>query len=86
MIYSVYVLQSLKNGRYYVGSTNDIVQRIKMHNDGRVLSTKAHRPWKLRYTETFPTKSEASKREFQIKSWKKRAAIEKLLTASSSSG
>jgi len=33
----------------------------------------------LLYTEEFATRSEALKREYQIKSWKKRAAIERLL-------
>ncbi|HUX36172.1 MAG TPA: GIY-YIG nuclease family protein [Candidatus Paceibacterota bacterium] len=79
MSYSVYILQSLKNGKYYVGSTNGIGQRLLRHNGGKVMSTKNGRPWKCVYIEIFSTKSEASKREFQIKSWKKRLAVEKLI-------
>jgi len=75
----MYILQSLKNNRYYIGSTRNLVKRIHRHNSGTVLSTKAHLPWKLVYSETFETKGEASRRELQIKSWKKRVAIEKLI-------
>ena len=78
-MYLVYILQSQKNGRYYVGSTSDLLQRVRYHNEGRVLSTKAFTPWKVIHSEKFVTRSEASIREFQIKSWKKRTAIEKLI-------
>jgi len=64
---------------YYIGSTNNIEQRLAKHNAGSVPSTKPYRPWKLRKTEIFDTKSEASIREMQLKSWKKRSAIERLL-------
>ena len=77
----VYILISEKNGRYYIGCTNDINLRLKTHNAGKVFSTKHFCPWKLIYHETYKTLSEARKRESQIKSWKKRSAIEKLIHA-----
>ncbi len=52
---------------------------MRYHNAGRVLSTRAYLPWKLIYSEDFLTKEEAFSRELQIKSWKKRTAIEKLI-------
>lgn len=78
-MFYTYILQSDKNGRYYVGSCSDIVERLKRHNNELVKSTKAYLPWKVIYTETYQTLSETRKREYQIKSWKKRSAIEKLI-------
>ncbi|MFH1192845.1 MAG: GIY-YIG nuclease family protein [Candidatus Jorgensenbacteria bacterium] len=74
-----YILQSLKSNRYYLGSTEDIEKRLAKHNKGEVKSTKAYRPWKVVYVESFATRQEARRRELQIKSWKKREAIERLI-------
>lgn len=74
-----YILKSIKNGRYYVGSCHNIEERLKRHNGGMVKSTKAYLPWKLMYNEEYITLSEARKRELQVKSWKKRLAIERLI-------
>jgi len=46
---------------------------------GKVKSTKVYKPWLLQYTEKYNTLSEARCREKQIKNWKSRAAIERLL-------
>ncbi len=74
---SLYILK-LKNNSYYVGSTGNLTQRLKSHLNGDVKSTKHKLPFILMYTESYDTKSEAQKREYQIKRWKKRLAIEKL--------
>lgn len=79
MMYTFYILESLKNGRYYIGSTENIQERLAKHNRGEVKSTKSYCPWKLVYSEPFPTRGEAHSRELQVKSWKKRLAIEKLI-------
>lgn len=80
--YYIYILQSQLNNRYYIGSTNNIERRLKDHNSGKVFSTKPFIPWMLKYQEGFKSLAEARQREFQIKSWKKRLAIEKLINAS----
>ena len=67
------------NGKYYVGCTSNLAQRIEFHNNGFVRSTKAHRPWQLIYQEKFDDLKSARERESQIKSWKKRSAIESLI-------
>ncbi len=82
-MYTVYILQSKKNGRYYIGSTDSFNRRFAEHNSGLVKSTKAYLPWEFAYKEIFETRSDALKREYQLKSWKKRSAIEKLLASSS---
>ena len=54
-------------------------KRVIMHNSGKVRSTKFYLPWVVVYTEEYKTLAEARKREYQAKSWKKRAALEKLI-------
>lgn len=43
----VYVLANRENTAFYVGSTNDMAHRIRMHNGGRVLRTRNHRDWRF---------------------------------------
>lgn len=53
---------------YYTGYTTDIERRLKVHNEGKGAKyTKARCPVQLVYQETYPTKSEAMKREYAIK-------------------
>jgi putative endonuclease len=68
--FHVYVLQSLKDGRYYIGSTNNVTDRLKRHNEGRVSVTRNRRPFVLVYHETYRTRGEALKRELYLKSLK----------------
>jgi len=65
--YYVYILKSLKDGKFYTGCTADIEKRLAQHNNGMVRSTKARRPLKLVYWETFATRSEAMRRERRLK-------------------
>ena len=64
----VYVIKSLKNGRLYVGSTNDIKRRLNEHNDGiGGKYTKDNRPFKLIFYEAFLNKKDAIKDELFFK-------------------
>ncbi|MBI3194721.1 MAG: GIY-YIG nuclease family protein [Ignavibacteriae bacterium] len=67
MNYVVYILQSETTGKYYVGQTQDLFRRIKEHNNSESTSTKNGVPWKLVHLEEFGTRSEAVRREQQIK-------------------
>jgi putative endonuclease len=84
MEYWVYILQSEKDGSYYIGYTSDLDERIRRHNHGKSSYTKARVPWKLIYQEVFTTRSEAMKREREIKRMKSREYIERLVRASRS--
>jgi len=66
-MYYVYILQSLKDGTTYLGSTKDLKNRLAMHNDGKVKSTKAKIPWRLVYYEAYLVEETARKREKSIK-------------------
>ena len=79
MPYFVYILRSLEDKTYYIGSTNNLEDRLKRHNEGRVAYTKPKRPWKLVYSEEHPNRSSAAKRESEIKAHKRKAFIEALI-------
>ncbi len=82
MAYYVYILRSHKDGTYYVGSTGDLHDRLERHNQGRSKYTKAKRPWTLEYSEEYPDRSAALRREREIKARKKVDFIEKLVSTS----
>ncbi len=63
-----YVLRSLKNGKFYHGSTEDLAGRLAKHNSGKVRSTKAFTPWVVQYSEQFESRAEAYRREHFFKS------------------
>jgi len=62
-----YILQSKKDKRLYFGYTDDLKQRFKDHNQGRVISTKNRRPFILVYYKAYNSKRDAQEREKQIK-------------------
>ena len=63
----VYILLC-SDGTYYCGITNDIVKRIKAHNDKKGAKyTRGRTPVIIVYSEEYKTKSEALKREIRIK-------------------
>ena len=71
MSYYVYVL-SCKNknkSRFftYVGYTNDLKKRLKLHNRGKGAKFTRGRQWKIIYSEKYNTKSKAISREYYIK-------------------
>jgi len=64
-----YVLR-LRSGALYPGATKNLEERYKAHIAGKACrTTKLDPPLKLIYSESFPTFSEARKRETQIKRW-----------------
>ncbi len=67
MMFYVYVLKSLKDGKYYFGQTNNIKARIRQHFYGKVLSTKDRRPLRLVGYKTYATRSESMWMEHKIK-------------------
>ncbi len=82
MAYYVYIVESLKDGTYYIGSTQDLKERLERHNQGRSQYTKAKRPWKLVYSEEHPDRSAASIREMEIKNRKSKDYIKTLVRTS----
>jgi len=63
MPYYAYMLYSENHGRYYKGSSSDVLQRLKRHNAGDTISTKPFMPCRLVYVEVFDDKLSALRRE-----------------------
>jgi putative endonuclease len=70
MPYYTYILQSLKDYNYYIGSTSDVAARLIFHNEVLQRSTTNRTPFRLALFEEYGSKEDALKREKQIKSWK----------------
>ena len=81
MGFFVYVLEDEETGRFYVGQTADIANRLSRHNHGRNLSTK-HGHWSLVHTEEYATRADAVRRERELKSWKSHNRLAELVRAS----
>jgi len=77
--YFVYVLQSVSHGTLYVGSTEDLDARTRVHNAGKCRYTKGRRPWELIYKEEHRTRGEARRRELFLKSGRGREVVKGLL-------
>ena len=75
----VYIIQSTKNGKFYIGSTGDLNRRLKEHNKNQVRSTKHKGPWRLVHKEGLDTKCEAIKREHCIKKLKGNNSFKRLV-------
>lgn len=59
-----YVLESLKNGTKYIGSTEDLKKRLVQHNSGvGSIYTKRNYPFKLIYYEAYLNKKDSIKAE-----------------------
>lgn len=62
-----YVLLSKKDGKRYIGFTDDLQRRFGEHNNGSNKSTKDRRPFELIYYEACASKADAIKREKYLK-------------------
>lgn len=65
-MFYIYILKN-KDGKIYIGQTNNLMDRLNRHNLGLTKSTKFGLPWKIMYSENFETRSEAMKREKDLK-------------------
>ena len=82
MSYFVYIIQSKKDDRFYIGSTNNLTEKVERHNQDRSRYTKGRGPWRLVYKEAHADRSTAVKREKEIKNRKSKHFIEHLVRTS----
>ena len=68
MYYYVYVLISEVDNMYYTGYSADLRNRLILHNEGKVESTRKRRPLKLIYFEGCLNQQDATRREKYLKS------------------
>jgi len=79
MSYYVYILYSRKADRYYVGETENVDIRLKSHLSGISRYTSIADDWTVVHTEPFNSRSDAIRREKDIKRKKSRKYIESIL-------
>ena len=77
--FGVYILESKKNGRYYVGSTDNLERRIKEHNIGKVFSTRNTRPWVIKVFVECDNLKEARSSEYRLKKYKRKDILNKVI-------
>ena len=81
MKYYTYILQSERDESFYVGYSSDPDSRLSKHNTSNKGYTSTKKPWRLVFVQSYESKSEAIKREKQIKKWKDRMMIRHLINS-----
>ncbi len=66
-MFYVYILKSNKDGKLYIGYSNNLRKRFREHNLGLVESTKSRMPLRLVYYEAYTLEEDATKREHNLK-------------------
>ena len=79
MVFFVYILESLKDGKRYVGFTINLKKRLEEHKNGKVYSTKSRLPIKLLYCEICTNEEDAKRREQYLKTTRGRRFLAKRL-------
>ena len=81
-MYQIYILYSKVKDRFYIGYTGDVLaDRIRRHNSNHKGFTGHCGDWVLMYSEVYETKETAAAREIEIKAWKSRKMILKLISS-----
>ncbi|MDO8469414.1 MAG: GIY-YIG nuclease family protein [bacterium] len=78
-MFYTYVLQSVHDGKLYIGFCEDLRKRIEEHQKGLVGATKNRLPMRLVYYEACLKKINAIKREAQLKTGFGRAYLKRRL-------
>lgn len=81
-MFYVYVLRLKKSERYYIGQTQDIAKRLKKHSRGETKSMKNRGEFDVVHVEKWSSRSEAMRREKEIKRYKGGEAFKRLLSDS----
>jgi putative endonuclease len=75
-----YILYSKELDQYYIGYTSEnLPERLRKHLSNHSGFTAKAKDWLVVYFEEFETKSLAYKRELEVKKWKSRTRVEKLI-------
>ena len=78
-MFYTYILYSISSDKYYIGSTENPEERLKKHQNKNKGFTNQADDWEFVYQKSFETKNEAILHENQIKKWKSRKMIIKLI-------
>ncbi len=75
----VYILESEKSGRYYIGSSDNVEKRLSRHNAGLVEATRRYGSFKLKFKQKFRDEAEARQIEAKLKRLKRKDYIKKII-------
>ena len=79
-MFYVYALYSIAFNKIYIGFTSDIERRLLAHDHpSNKQYTGKFKPWILLYSESYPDKATAMKREEELKSARGRTFIKSLI-------
>jgi putative endonuclease len=83
-MFTTYILYSKSLNKFYIGFTSgDVAARLTKHLANHKGFTARAKDWVIVYVEQFLVKTEAIKREKQIKGWKSNSRIKELIMRSS---
>ncbi|MDP2933147.1 MAG: GIY-YIG nuclease family protein [bacterium] len=75
----VYVLQSLKDGEWYIGKTKDLRKRFNEHMTKKSFATASRGPWRLMFYEAYLDPEDATRREHYLKTTEGHRALRLML-------
>jgi putative endonuclease len=80
-MFYVYIIYNTSADKIYIGQTDNLGERLHSHNNkkGNHFTSKFEGEWKLVYSEQVSTRSEALKREKQLKSSRGRAYVKQYI-------
>ncbi len=83
-MFYTYIIYSKSIDKYYIGASENPENRLKKHNAKNKGFTNQAGDWEIVYTKAFETKNLALTFEKQIKAWKSKVKIIKLIQAAGS--
>ncbi|WP_082326482.1 GIY-YIG nuclease family protein [Sunxiuqinia dokdonensis] len=78
-MYYVYIIESLRDGSFYIGYTSNLEQRLHYHNTGKSRYTSRKSPWEIVWFERAATRSDAIRREKFLKRQRNRKFYRRLI-------
>jgi putative endonuclease len=78
-MFYVYILQSLKDEKLYIGYSSNLKRRLEEHKTGGSKSTKCRLPFRLVYYEAHISEDDAKRREKYFKTDKGKSTLKLML-------
>jgi len=67
IMFYLYILKRKIDSQLYIGSTNDLRKRLRLHNGGKIFSTRLRCPFEVVYHEAYKSEIDARRREKSLK-------------------
>ena len=83
-MFYTYILYSPSKDKFYIGISENPIERLKKHNAKNKGFTNQVKDWEIVFLKEFETKSETLAFEKKIKAWKSKIMIQKLISSAGS--